>query len=188
VYPVSVKPDGWSGTAALAGVMHGKNFFATTSPQLTGFNEKVTVNARVDPGDPASSYAARSNPAVQEAVNAGAVQKRDTATLRLANPALRVALNPQPLPPKSADTFTASGNALFARGDFAGAAAAFQRAVDADATNAVALHNLAIAHGRLGLTDRATTELRRASDLARAQGDLATARSADGAALMITSH
>ncbi|MDB5040612.1 MAG: hypothetical protein JWN27_1338 [Candidatus Eremiobacteraeota bacterium] len=167
VYPVSVKPDGWSGTAALAGVTQGRNFFATTSPQLVGFSEKVALKPRVDLGDPA---------------------KNTTAVVRFANPAERVALNPQPLPPRSADTLTARGNVLFARGDFAGAAAAFQRAVDANATNAVALHNLAIAHARLGLTGRATTELRRASDLARNQGDLATARSADGAVLTITSH
>lgn len=177
LWPVSLKPDGWPGTAALAGATPGKNFVATVSPELTGFTEQ-TVAVKRDPGDPANLIAARSNPVVQQA----------NPVAQQANPALRVGLNPQPLPPKAADAITLSGNALFARGDFAGAAAAFQRAVDANAANAVALHNLAIAHARLGQTERATTELRRASDLARRQGDLATARSADSAVLMVTAH
>jgi hypothetical protein len=183
VYAVSLKPDGWSGTEVVTGFAQGKNFMASVGAQLTGFGEKAAVAVKRDPGDPASRYATRVDPVVNQAVTATAAQ-----TNVRANPAQRVALNPQPLPPKSADALTQSGNALFARGDFSGAAAAFQRAIDANATNAVALHNLAIAHARLGQTDRATAELRRASDLARRQGDLTTARAADSAVIQVTAH
>jgi hypothetical protein len=171
-YVVGLKPEGWSGTQAVTGFAQGKNFVASVAPQLNGFSEKATVAVKLDPGDPASRSGWRVNPAQNVA----------------ANPAQRVALNPQPLPPKGADSLTESGNALFARGDFAGAAAAFGRAVAANANNAVALHNLGLAHARLGQSDRATLELRRASDLAHRQGDLATARAADSAVASVSGH
>ncbi len=169
-YVVSVKPDGWTGTTSLAGVSQGKNFVATVAPGLTGFGAANRPGVHVDPGDPASKYATQANP-----VMAG-------------NPAQRVSLNPQPLPPRVADSLTLSGNVLFGRGNFTGAAAAFGRAVAANANNAVALHNLALAHVRLGQLDRAKSELRRAADLARSQGDLATSRASENALTAVSSH
>jgi hypothetical protein len=158
---LTLKPDGWSGTEAVTGFVQGKNFMASFTTRLIDVIA-VAATLKRDTGDPARQYATQ------------------------ANPLQRVALNPQPLPP--ADALTVSGNALFARGDFGGAAAAFQRALDANAANAVALHNLAVAHARLGQTTRARAELRQAADLARRQGDLATARAADSAVIMLTAH
>lgn len=167
VYAVGFKPDGWSGTTSLNGFTSGKNFIATVAPRLAGFGEKANTGVRVNPGDPAT------------------VGLRARVNI-LTNPVERVGLNPQPLPPKVADTLTQSGNTLFARGDFAGAAAAFERAVGANASNAIALHNLALAHARLGQSERATSELKRASELAKSQGDLGTSRASESAIIIVS--
>jgi len=105
-----------------------------------------------------------------------------------ANPNIgaRVALNPQPLPPKGGDPWTQRGNALFMRGDFAGEATAFGHALDANASNAVALHNLGLAHARLGQVDQAKGELVRASQLARRQRDLGTAAASDRGIIIVS--
>jgi hypothetical protein len=158
---IGVEPDGWSGTVALTAKLANKNFVATLAPQLVGFSESATAK-RIDPVDPAAGVA--------------------TA---VGNPAARVALNPQPLPPKVGDALTQGGLTLFARGDFAGAADIFTRAVAANPKNAVALHDLATAHAQLGKSDLAKSEFQRASDLAKAQGDLATSKASQSAIIIV---
>jgi hypothetical protein len=177
---VGVTPDGWSGTSAVNGNMPDKNFIATLAPELAGFSEKARVGARLDPSDPARNYLGRTDPLVLQSTNL------NVAASAAANPAQRASLNPQPLPPKAADAFTQSGNTLFARGDYAGAAVAFTQAVSLNANNAVALHNLALAHARLGQAERAKGELQRASGLAKSQGDFVTSRAAERAIIIVS--
>jgi hypothetical protein len=90
----------------------------------------------------------------------------------------RVALNPQPLPPAGVNALISNGNAAFARGDFSTAATLFGRAVATNRADPIALHNLALAHARLGNTSLAENELRSAQSLARGAGDLTTANAA----------
>lgn len=187
LYVANVKPEGWSGTETIATFAPGKNFVASVGPQLTGFGEKANPLKIDNPGDPAESYASRVNPAILQGVDASVAQKSQIATnYRPSNPLQRVGLNPQPLPPKVADALVERGIAAFARNDFAGAAASFARAVDGNAGNAVALHDLALAHARLGEVALAQTELRRASLLARNSGDLATANASDRAIIIVS--
>ena len=164
---IGVAPEGWNGTVALAAYLPNKNFTATLAPQLVGFGERVNVGARVDPGDPAKG------------------KSLAVATIA-SNPIQRVALNPQPLPPKVADTLMERGLASFAHGDFAAAADAFARTYAADSKNAVALHDLGLAHAQLGKTELATSELQHASLLARAQGDLGTAKASQSAIIIVS--
>jgi Tetratricopeptide repeat len=171
---VGIAPDGWSGTVALSGNLANKNFTATLAPQLVGFGEKVNLGARVNPVDPANGAEARTNPLILQ------------STTAVGNPAARVALNPQPLPPKVADTLTQGGITLFARGDFAGAADAFSRALTANPNNAIALHDLAAAHVQLGKTELAKSEFQRASDLAKTQGDLGTSKASQSAIIIVS--
>jgi Flp pilus assembly protein TadD len=95
------------------------------------------------------------------------------------------ALNPQPLPPNGGNSDLAIGNRLFQNGDFSGAAAAFQRAHLANAADGVAMHNLALAHARLGMTSQAVNELHTAASLAHAGGDIATEKAASKAIIIV---
>lgn len=164
---VGLAPEGWNGTVALSAYLPNKNFTATLAPQLVGFGERVNTGARVDPGDPAKG------------------KSLAVATIA-SNPSERVALNPQPLPPKVANALMERGLASFAHGDFAAAADAFARAYAADSKNAVALHDLGLAHAQLGKTELATSELQHASLLARAQGDLGTAKASQSAIIIVS--
>lgn len=178
-HPVNVKPEGWTGTEAIASSSTGKNFIATTTFDVTGFEKVNKPGRRLDLGDPArGNFASRIDPAVNER----SAMVAASATNRLA----RVGLNPQPLPPKVADADVIDGNARFARNDFAGAAAAYQRTVDRNALDAIALHNLALAHARLGLTERAHGELERSAKIARGSGDIGTADASERAIIIVS--
>ncbi len=178
-HPVNVKPEGWTGTEAIASSLTGRNFIATTTFDVGGFERAVKPGTRLDRGDPArANVAGRIDPAVNER----SVIVSASSTNRLS----RVGLNPQPLPPKVADADVLDGNARFARSDFAGASASYQRSVDRNASDAIALHNLALAHARLGLTDRARGEFERAGKMARKSGDIATADAADRGIIIVS--
>lgn len=81
-------------------------------------------------------------------------------------------------PDASAVAFYFYGNALRFAGDFAGARAAFERAVAMEPLMAEAYNNLALVLGKLGLEDEAREALARAT---RANPNLAAARSNLGA-------
>jgi len=159
---IGLAPEGWNGNATLAGNLQNKNFSATLTPALVGFGERVNRGVRLDPVDPAKTLTTRSDPAA------------------------RVSLNPQPLPPKIADALLESGIALFGRRDFAGAADAFARAYAANPKNAIALHDLGLAHAQLGRTDLAKSEFQRASDLAKSQNDFGTSRASESAIIIVS--
>ena len=171
-YPVGIRTDGWTGVATLSGISRGQNFVASVSPQVGVVAQRERPGAYVNPGDPAANAASRFDPAAKQSIT---LNRTD-----------RVALNPQPLPPKTRDTFSARGIALFTNGDFAGAAEAFTRAVGANPSDAVALHNLGLAHARLGQTTLATTELQRAAAMARAAGDLGTSKASENAIIIVS--
>lgn len=159
---VGLAPEGWNGNAMLNGDLANKNFTATLAPSLVGFGEKVNLGARLSAVDPAQ-----------------------TATLRT-DPASRVSLNPQPLPPKVADAVMQSGLAAFSRRDFTTAADAFARSYAANPKNAIALHDLALAHMQLGQTDLAKSEFQRASQLAKSQNDFGTSRASESAIIIVS--
>ncbi len=178
-YVPTVRPEGWSGTETIASASSGKNFLATVAPEVVGFGDRVNLGQRYDPVDPAAKAAANAATRVNPAILQGAVANPNE---RLS----RVALNPQPLPPKSPDALVTGGNAAFARGDFAAAAASYERAIATNANDAIALHDLALAHARLGRADTARTELLRAATLARQSGDLGTAGASDRAIIIVS--
>ncbi len=165
---VGLIADGWTGDAAFASVASGKNFKTALLPDATRFTTQYFTNRTIADTHPND-----------DAVENGDFKARIAPVADLAD------LNPQPLPPAQKDVDLASGNRLFARGDFAGAAAAYDRSHRAIASSAVALHNLALAHARLGQTGRAAGEFRQAAALAHASGDIATEKSAQAAIIIV---
>lgn len=166
-YKVGLLPDGWSGQAALTSVTPGKNFVAVAFPTID-VQQQVPVDRTLVPqNNPNYALQSRVNPVVLQTTNAQLT-----------------ALNPQPLPP-GGDTNLATGNRLFAKGDFAGAAAAFDLAHASNPKSAIAMHNLALAHARLGQTAQALSEFRSASSLASASGDAATANASAKAIIIV---
>ena len=169
-YKVGLKADGWSGKVALTGMSDQKNFVAVAFPSYTLRLNAPVGRALVPSGNPAEGAKTVVNPISPEM---GILRAADSANL-----------NPQPLPP-AGDIKISDGNALFAKGDFAGAAASFDKARLANGKSAVALHNLALAHAKLGQTDLAVRELHQAVGLANASGDAATANAAAKAIIIV---
>ena len=158
-YLTLIGPDGWSGTDTLPSSAPKRDFLAEeTSTANLHVNQQVP-QVFVKPGGP--------------------VETNDPRQLFQSGTSLqRVALNPQPLPPAGVNALISSGNAAFARGDFSTAATLFGRAVATNRADPIALHNLALAHARLGNTSLAQNELRTAQTLARGAGDMVTANAA----------
>lgn len=158
-YITFIGPDGWSGTDTLPSAAPKRDFLAVeTSTANLHANQQLT-QIFVQPGGP--------------------VEVNDPRRLFQRGTTLgRVALNPQPLPPAGVNALISNGNAALARGDFSTAATLFGRAVATNHADAIALHNLALAHARLGNTSLAQNELRTAQTLARTAGDLPTANAA----------
>jgi hypothetical protein len=158
-YITLVGPDGWSGTDTLPSIAPKRDFLAVeTSTAILHVNQQVP-QVVVKPGGPVEANDPR-------------------RSLEAGTSLQRVALNPQPLPPTGVNALISNGNAAFARGDFSTAAAPFGRAVATNHVDPIALHNLALAHARLGNTSIAQNELRTAQSLARGVGDMATANAA----------